>query len=72
MIVRLRMSPEKKEKVTKKIDKMMDFLYDLKECFEESEDYDEDDEEWEDSSIKKRSGSTSMKNRYSSLKERMR
>lgn len=65
MIVMYRMTPEKKEKMTKKIDKMMDFLDEFRACLEDSESY--DDEEWSDEpSYRRRNGgsSASMKGRY--------
>ena len=61
-----RMTPEKKEKYTKKIDKMIDFLEEFKDCLEDSEDY--DGEEWEEEPqyrTSRRGGMSSMKNRYS-------
>jgi len=61
-----RMTPEKKEKYTKKIDKMIDFLEEFKDCLEDSEDY--DGEEWEEEPqyrTSRRGGMTSMKSRYS-------
>lgn len=60
-----KMTPEKKEKFGKKIDKMMDFLEEFKECLEDSEDY--EGEEW-DEEPKYRSntrGMSSMRSRYS-------
>lgn len=56
-----RMTPEKKEKVTKKLDKMMDFIEELKECFDESENYEEGAEE----PYYRGSSPMSMKGRYS-------
>jgi Asp-tRNA(Asn)/Glu-tRNA(Gln) amidotransferase C subunit len=52
MVVMFRMSPEKREKYIKKLDKMMDFIEEFKECLEDSEeessyrheDYDGDEE----------------------------
>ena len=60
-----KMSPEKKEKYTKKIDKMIDFLEEFKECLEDSEDYDED--EYEEPAYRGNTGrmGSSMKSRYS-------
>ena len=63
-----KMTPEKKEKFSKKIDKMMDFLDEFKECLEDSEDYDE--EEYEESmyrggSMPRRGGSSAMRTHYS-------
>ena len=64
MIVMYKMTPEKKEKMTKKIDKMMDFLDEFKTCLEESEDY--DDEYSEPSYRSGRDGmSPAMRGRYS-------
>jgi hypothetical protein len=59
------MSPEKKDKFTKKIDKMLEFLEEFKECLEESEEY--DGEEWEEEPRYRSNmrGMTSMKSRYS-------
>jgi Asp-tRNA(Asn)/Glu-tRNA(Gln) amidotransferase C subunit len=42
MVIMYKMTPEKREKYTKKIDKMMDFLDEFKECLEsgvEDEEY---------------------------------
>ena len=60
-----KMSPEKKDKFTKKIDKMLDFLEEFKECLEESEEY--DGEEWEEEPRYRSNmrGMASMKSRYS-------
>lgn len=52
MVVMLRMSPEKRDKYIKKLDKMAEFIDDFKECLEESDedtkyrhdDYDEDED----------------------------
>lgn len=67
MLVMFKMTPEKKEKYTQKIDKMMDFLEEFKECLEDSEDYEGDG--WEDEMMSRRyrggSGSSSMRSRYS-------
>lgn len=64
MVVMFKMTPEKKEKYTKKIDKMMDFLEEFKECLEDSENY---DEEWEEEPMYRsyRKESTPMRSRYS-------
>ena len=63
-----RMTPEKKEKFTMKLDKMIDFIEEFKECLEDSEDYDGDDMEdepvYRGGSMSRRS-STSMRGRYS-------
>lgn len=63
-----KMTSEKKEKFTKKLDKMMDFLEEFRDCLEDSEDYDgeEYDEEpaYRGGSMSRRS-STSMRGRYS-------
>ena len=42
MVVMFKMTPDKKEKWIKKLDKMLDFIEEVKECFEESEDEDVD------------------------------
>jgi hypothetical protein len=68
MVVMFRMTPEKKEKFNKKIDKMMGFLEEFKECLEDSEEY--EDEEFEEpqyrGSMRRRGGSSSsMRSRYS-------
>ena len=62
-----KMTPEKKEKFGKKIDKMMDFLEEFKECLEEAEDYEDDEVEDEIMSRRYRggSGSSSMRSHYS-------
>jgi predicted transcriptional regulator len=41
MVIMYKMTPEKKEKINRKLDKMMDFIEELKECVDESENYDE-------------------------------
>ena len=68
MIIMRRMTPEKKEKFTMKLDKMIDFIEEFKECLEDSEDYDGDDMEdepmYSGGSMNRRS-STPMKGRYS-------
>lgn len=43
MVIMYKMTPEKKEKFTHKIEKMMDFLEEFHECLEESEVSDEPD-----------------------------
>jgi hypothetical protein len=67
MVVMFRMTPEKKEKFGKKIDKMMDFLEEFKECLEDSEDY--EDEGYEEpmyrGNMRHMGGSSSMRSRYS-------
>lgn len=66
MIVMFRMTPEKKEKMSKKIDKMMDFLDEFKTCIEEGEEYDEDELDEEPSYRRRNGGSSgSMRGRYS-------
>jgi hypothetical protein len=64
MVVMFKMTPEKKEKYTKKIDKMMDFLEEFKECLEDGENY---DEEWEEEPTYRsyRKEGTPMRSRYS-------
>ena len=67
MVVMFKMTPEKKEKFGKKIDKMMDFLEEFKECLEDSEDYDEEEYEepmYRGGSMSRRGGS-SMRSHYS-------
>ena len=68
MIIMRRMTPEKKEKFTMKLDKMIDFIEEFKECLEDSEDYDGDDMEdepmYRGGSMSRRS-STPMRGRYS-------
>ena len=44
MVIMYKMSPEKKEMYTHKIEKMIDFLEEFKECLEESEYSDEEPE----------------------------
>ena len=41
MVIMYKMTPEKREKYTKKIDKMMDFLEEFKECLESGMEEDE-------------------------------
>lgn len=67
MIVMFKMTPEKREKFSKKIDKMMDFLDEFKECLEDSEDMDEEDYEEPQyrNSMMRRGSSSAMKTRYS-------
>lgn len=68
MIIMRRMTPEKKEKLTMKLDKMIDFIDEFKECLEDSEDYSDEDMEEEPmyrgGSMSRRSN-TSMRGRYS-------
>lgn len=67
MVVMFKMTPEKKEKFGKKINKMMDFLEEFKECLEDSEDY--EDEEYEEPMYRggsmSRRGGSSMRSHYS-------
>ena len=67
MVVMFKMTPEKKEKFGKKIDKMMDFLEEFKECLEDSEDY--EDEELEEpmyrGNMRRMGGTSDMRSRYS-------
>jgi hypothetical protein len=42
MVVMFRMSPEKKEKYIKKLDKMSEFIEEFKDCLEESSEYDDE------------------------------
>lgn len=62
-----KMTSEKKEKFGKKIDKMMDFLEEFKDCLEDSEEY--EDEEYEEpmyrSSMRRMGNTSTMKSRYS-------
>lgn len=62
-----KMTSEKKEKFGKKIDKMMDFLEEFKDCLEDSEEY--EDEEFEEpmyrSSMRRMGNTSAMKSRYS-------
>jgi hypothetical protein len=64
MVVMYKMTSDKKEKFSKKIDKMLDFLEEFKECLEDSEEYDE--EEWEEEPAYRtmRRGTSSMRSRY--------
>lgn len=64
MIVMFKTTPEKKEKMLKKLDKMSDYIDEFRSCLEESEEY--EDEEWEEEPSFRgsmRSG-TSMRGRY--------
>jgi hypothetical protein len=67
MVVMFKMTPEKKEKFGKKIDKMMDFLEEFKECLEDSEDY--EDDEFEEpmyrGNMRRMGGTSAMRSRYS-------
>ena len=67
MVVMFKMTPEKKEKFGRKIDKMMDFLEEFKECLEDSEDY--EDEEYEEpiyrGNMRRMGGTSDMRSRYS-------
>jgi len=68
MVVMFKMTPEKKEKMTKKLDKMIDYIEEFKDCLENSDDYDE--EEWEDEpqyrgSMRRAGNTSAMRNRYS-------
>lgn len=69
MVVMYKMTPENKEKFTKKLDKMMDFIEEFKECLEDSEDYEDDEYEEPEyrGNMRRRggSGSSSMRSRYS-------
>lgn len=65
MVVMLRMTPEKKEKYTKKLDKMLDFIEEFKECLEDSEEYDEEDFSEDAMPRRYRGGSSAMRSRYS-------
>jgi hypothetical protein len=68
MIVVFKMTPEKKEKYGRKLDKMMEFLEEFKECLEDAEEYGGDDE-WEETpqyrNSMRRAMRSSMKSRYS-------
>lgn len=67
MVVMFKMTPEKKEKFGKKIDKMMDFLEEFRDCLENSVDYEEN--EWEEEPQYRggsyRGGTSAMRSRYS-------
>ena len=66
MVVMYRMTPEKKEKYIKKLDKMMDFLEEFKDCLEDSEEStDYRHEEYEDEDYVK-----VPKSRYSRMMKR--
>jgi transcription elongation GreA/GreB family factor len=58
------MTPEKKEKLSRKLDKMMDFIDEFKECLESSEEYDDDLEDPEYRSMRRRDESSYMRSRY--------
>ncbi len=68
MIVMYKMTPEKKEKWVKKLDKMSEFIDEFRDCLEESEDY-EDVEEEPDyrSNMRRMKGTSSMRSRYSHM-----
>ena len=58
-----KMTPEKKEKWTKKLDKMMEFIEEFRDCLEDSEDY--EGEEWdEEPKYRSNRGMSSMRSRY--------
>jgi hypothetical protein len=59
-----KMTPEKKEKLSRKLDKMMDFIDEFKECLENSEDYDDNLEDPEYRSMRRRDESSYMRSRY--------
>lgn len=64
MFIMYKMTPEKKEKWTKKLDKMMEFIEEFRDCLEESEDY--EGEEWdEEPKYRNNRGMSSMRSRYS-------
>lgn len=64
MFIMYKMTPEKKEKWTKKLDKMMEFIEEFRDCLEESEDY--EGEEWdEEPKYRSNRGMPSMRSRYS-------
>ena len=69
MVVMFRMSPEKKEKFSKKIDKMMDFLDEFKECLEDGEEYEDDDADEPSYRNSMRRRSSGMRSRYSSRRD---
>ena len=48
MVIMFRMTPEKKEKYIKKLDKMADFIDEFKECLEDSEETNYRHEEYDD------------------------
>ena len=55
MVVMFKMTPEKKEKFVKKLDKMSDFIEEFKECLEsanEEENFRHDDYDEEDDYVK--------------------
>jgi hypothetical protein len=64
MVIMYKMTPEKRDKFTKKIDKMMDFLEEFKECLEEADEF--GDVEYEEPSYRRHEGiGPSMRSRYS-------
>ena len=63
MVIMYKMTPEKKEKYAHKIEKMMDFLEEFKECLDESE-YSEDMPEY-------RGGGRSYRKEYDEDEMRM-
>ena len=66
-----RMTPEKKEKYIKKLDKMMDFLEEFKECLDDSYETDEPEyrHDWEDyPEHDKEKFYREMANRYSKMR----
>ena len=66
MVIMFKMTPEKREKMIKKLDKMADYIDEFKSCLEESDDYDEEDFEEEPSYRSNMHGgsSASMRGRY--------
>lgn len=66
MVIMFKMTPEKREKMIKKLDKMADYIDEFKSCLEESDDYDEEDFEEEPSyrSSMRGGSSASMRGRY--------
>lgn len=64
MVIMYKMTPEKKEKLSRKLDKMMDFIDEFKECLENSEEYDDDLEDPEYRSMRRRDESSYMRSRY--------
>ena len=68
MIVMYKMTPEKKEKWVKKLDKMSEFIDEFRDCLEESEDFEGMYEEPDYRSNMRRMGGTSaMRSRYSRM-----
>ena len=61
----LKMSPEKKDRMTKKLDKMIDFIEEFKECLEDGEGYDDYEYDEEMMPRRMRGGVSSMRGRYS-------